>query len=97
MVSTLRSIPNTQPQLDLCLFDSIESSQEEVRIRMTEHSDEVWHIFLPDIKPGQLYGYRVEEIRRTAKGLIRRNFFSTHTPKQLPAQSTGRTRCSVTE
>ena len=27
---------------------------------MTEHSDEVWHIFLPDIKPGQLYGYRVE-------------------------------------
>jgi isoamylase len=46
--------------VDLCLFDSIESSQEEVRIRVTEHSDEVWHIFLPDIKPGQLYGYRVE-------------------------------------
>ena len=31
-----------------------------MRIRVTEHSDEVWHIFLPDIKPGQLYGYRVE-------------------------------------
>jgi isoamylase len=46
--------------VDLCLFDSIESSQEVVRIRVTEHSDEVWHIFLPDIKPGQLYGYRVE-------------------------------------
>jgi isoamylase len=46
--------------VDLCLFDSIESPQEEVRIRVTEHSDEVWHIFLPDIKPGQLYGYRVE-------------------------------------
>ena len=29
--------------VDLCLFDSIESSQEEVRIRVTEHSDEVWH------------------------------------------------------
>ena len=46
--------------VDLCLFESIESTQEEVRIRVTEHSDEVWHIFLPDIKPGQLYGYRVE-------------------------------------
>jgi isoamylase len=46
--------------VDLCLFDTMESSQEEVRIRVTEHSDEVWHIFLPDIKPGQLYGYRVE-------------------------------------
>src|SRR5580704_19653674 len=46
--------------VDLCLFASIESPQEEVRIRVTEHSDEVWHIFLPDIKPGQLYGYRVE-------------------------------------
>ena len=45
--------------VDLCLFDSAESPQE-LRIRMTEHSDEVWHVFLPDIKPGQLYGYRVE-------------------------------------
>ena len=46
--------------VDLCLFESIESPQEEMRIRVTEHSDEVWHIFIPDIKPGQLYGYRVE-------------------------------------
>jgi isoamylase len=46
--------------VDLCLFDSVESPQEQLRIRMTEHSDEVWHVFLPDIKPGQLYGYRIE-------------------------------------
>ncbi len=45
--------------VDLCLFDSTGTSQEEGRIRMKEQSDEVWHIFLPDIKPGQLYGYRV--------------------------------------
>ena len=51
--------------VDLCLFESIESTQEEVRIRVTEHSDEVWHIFLPDIKPGQLYGYRVEGTLRS--------------------------------
>jgi len=40
-------------------FGSTESPQEETRIRMKEQSDEVWHVFLPDIKPGQLYGYRV--------------------------------------
>ena len=32
-----------------------------------------------------------------APGSTRRNFFSTHMPKQLPVQSTGRTRCSDTK
>ncbi len=32
---------------------------ESVRVRMTEHTDQVWHVFLPEIKPGQHYGYRV--------------------------------------
>ncbi|MBV8376760.1 MAG: glycogen debranching protein GlgX, partial [Verrucomicrobia bacterium] len=54
--------------VDLCLFDSMESPQEQVRIRMTEHSDEVWHVFLPDITPGQLYGYRVEGPYEPEKG-----------------------------
>ena len=45
--------------VDLCLFESLDSPAEQIRIRMTEQSDEVWHVFLPDIKPGQLYGYRV--------------------------------------
>jgi isoamylase len=45
--------------VDLCLFDSADSPQEHIRIRMTEQSDQVWHVFLPDIQPGQLYGYRV--------------------------------------
>jgi isoamylase len=50
--------------VDLCLFDSIESPQEEVRIRVTEHSDEVWHIFLPDTKwPPVEEGWRREEWR----------------------------------
>ncbi len=45
--------------VDLCLFDSPDSPQEQLRIRMTEQSDQVWHVFLPDVQPGQLYGYRV--------------------------------------
>ena len=26
---------------------------------MTECTDHVWHVFLPDVRPGQLYAYRV--------------------------------------
>ena len=45
--------------VDLCLFESLEAQQENIRIPVTEQTDQVWHIFLPDVKPGQLYGYRV--------------------------------------
>ncbi len=42
----------------LCLFD--ETGRSEIqRIAMPERTDEVWHVYLPDIVPGQLYGYRV--------------------------------------
>ncbi len=45
--------------VDLCLFDRPDARQENIRIPMTEHTDQVWHIFLPDVRPGQLYGFRV--------------------------------------
>ena len=45
--------------VDLCLFETIESRQENIRIPMTEQTEQVWHVFLPDARPGQLYGYRV--------------------------------------
>ena len=45
--------------VDLCLFDTPDARQENIRIPMTEHTDQVWHIFLPDVRPGQLYGFRV--------------------------------------
>src|SRR5437016_4864071 len=45
--------------VDLCLFDRMEAREENVRIPVTEHTDQVWHIFLPEVRPGQIYGYRV--------------------------------------
>ena len=45
--------------VDLCLFDKVDAPQENIRIPMTEHTDQVWHVFLPDVRPGQLYGFRV--------------------------------------
>ncbi len=46
-------------KVELCLFDSPDSPCESERIPLTEKTDLVWHVFLPDIRPGQLYGYRV--------------------------------------
>src|SRR5437763_6385939 len=45
--------------VELCLFDSIEATEENIRIPVHERTDQVWHVFLPDVRPGQLYGFRV--------------------------------------
>ncbi|CAN5354544.1 glycogen debranching protein GlgX [soil metagenome] len=42
----------------LCLFNE-DGSVETERIDITESSDGVWHAYLADIHPGQIYGYRV--------------------------------------
>src|SRR5947209_11746140 len=46
-------------KVELCLFDSDEADKESVRIVLPEQTDQVWHAYLPDILPEQLYGYRV--------------------------------------
>jgi len=46
-------------KVELCLFDSPAGARETERIPMPERTDSVWHVFLPDVAPGQLYGYRV--------------------------------------
>ncbi len=45
--------------VDLCLFDSPYAGRESHRIPLRERTDQVWHGYLPEAKPGQLYGYRV--------------------------------------
>ena len=45
--------------IDLCLFDHPDEATEAARVRLTERTDLVWHAYLPDVRPGQLYGYRV--------------------------------------
>jgi 1,4-alpha-glucan branching enzyme len=39
--------------VELCLFDHTGDKQESARIRLRERTNGVWHIYLPDIKPGQ--------------------------------------------
>nr|WP_211436255.1 glycogen debranching protein GlgX [Candidatus Kuenenia stuttgartiensis] len=45
--------------VELCLFDGQDGNHEVARIRMAHHTDQVWHTYLPTVRPGQLYGYRV--------------------------------------
>ncbi|MEI9988667.1 MAG: glycogen debranching protein GlgX [Rhizomicrobium sp.] len=45
-------------KVELCLFDS-DGAVDSARLMLPEHTDEVWHGYLPDARPGQLYGYRV--------------------------------------
>ncbi len=45
--------------VELCLFDTMQDEVERMRIRMTEQTDYVWHVYIPNLRPGQIYGYRV--------------------------------------
>ena len=46
-------------RVDLCLFDSVRATREALCITLPEQTDMAWHGYLPGVRPGQLYGYRV--------------------------------------
>jgi len=45
-------------KVEVCLFDSA-GKREILRIALPEQTDMVWHGYMPEVRPGQLYGYRV--------------------------------------
>ena len=45
-------------RVELCLFDPT-GRHEVTRLTLREHTDQVWHGYLPQARPGLLYGYRV--------------------------------------
>jgi glycogen operon protein len=46
-------------KVELCLFHGLDDPAESERIPLAERTDKVWHCYLPDLRPGQLYGFRV--------------------------------------
>src|SRR5262249_6178286 len=54
--------------VELCLFDGADGNNETARFRLTEQTDQAWHIYLPDIGSGQRYGYRVHGPHDPANG-----------------------------
>jgi glycogen operon protein len=45
--------------VDLCLFDRADQEKETHCIRVEERTNQIWHVYLPEARPGLLYGYRV--------------------------------------
>ncbi|NJO07886.1 MAG: glycogen debranching protein GlgX [Chloroflexaceae bacterium] len=54
-------------RVELCLFDP-DAPTETARITMPEQTDDVWHVYIPFLKPGQMYGYRVYGPYNPAQG-----------------------------
>ena len=59
--------------VELCLFDAVDADKETHRIPLTEHTDRVWHAYLPEVLPGQLYGYRVHGPTSLSRGRFNPN------------------------
>jgi isoamylase len=53
-------------RVELCLFDDADA---ETRVDLTERTAHHWHGFLPDVRPGRRYGYRVHGPYDAPRGL----------------------------
>jgi isoamylase len=55
-------------KVELCVFDP-SGRRETNRIQLREQTDQVWHCYLPEARPGLVYGYRVHGPYDPAKGM----------------------------
>ncbi len=60
---------STARQVELCLFDRLESRRESERVSLEPSEYGVWSVFVPGISPGQLYAYRVDGPFRPERAL----------------------------
>jgi len=54
--------------VELCLFDAPEDGTERHKLPMRERTDQVFHCYLPDARPGMFYGFRVHGPYEPARG-----------------------------
>lgn len=59
---------DTATGVELCLFNSSDE-EAEIKIKIKERTHHIWHVFLPHVAPGQLYGYRVYGPYKPEEGL----------------------------
>ena len=45
--------------VELCIFDQPYGATETARLKLEERTGHVWHVYLPDARPGVIYGWRV--------------------------------------
>lgn len=46
-------------EVELCLFENLDSETEFLKVKLKEREHHSWHVYIPGMQPGQLYGYRV--------------------------------------
>ncbi len=54
-------------KVELCLFDD-SGKEEQQRIELPEFTDEIWHGYVKDLRPGTVYGFRVHGPYEPEKG-----------------------------
>jgi glycogen operon protein len=62
----------TASGVELLFFDRVDDTRASRAVRIdavTNHTYHYWHVFVPGVRPGQIYGYRVEGPSNPAKGL----------------------------
>ncbi|HEU4386524.1 MAG TPA: glycogen debranching protein GlgX [Blastocatellia bacterium] len=58
--------------VELLLFDGVDDARPERVIRVDPHTNRTyhyWHVFVPGLQPGQIYGYRVDGPSNPASGM----------------------------
>jgi glycogen operon protein len=55
--------------VELCLFDRADAGRPTATVRLRERTEFVWHVYVPDVRPGQFYGYRVDGRWEPEEGL----------------------------
>jgi len=55
--------------VELCLFAGTDHADQQQIINVTERTNQVWHCYLRDVRPGQLYAYRVHGAYEPQNGL----------------------------
>ena len=56
-------------KVEVCLFDPADPAKETARFALPEVTDYVWHGYVPQLKPGALYGLRVHGPYEPERGL----------------------------
>ncbi len=54
--------------VELCIFDAADDPKPSSTVAMPVATDHVWHAYLPDARPGCLYGFRVDGPYEPAEG-----------------------------
>jgi glycogen operon protein len=54
--------------VELCLYEGDKGHNEAGRVMLHEQTDQVWHVYVPGLRPGQRYGFRVHGPYEPARG-----------------------------